>query len=137
VIIPAVDITPKQPSSFKSMPQTIPRQTPGQVSLTEALQTTKTTTMTRLVIHTQPKPRPIPKTIPRVIPRLQFVGKVLRNKAKKADYTGISDLSVANIAAPSFSIATGKGDQAKAAERLLGGSTKKGNRRPEKGTGKE
>lgn len=61
-----------------------------------------------------PKPTPPPprKIGTRTLPKPVGFGLGLRARKKKDDFTGISDLSVANIAAPSFSIATGKGEQA-------------------------
>lgn len=86
---------------------------------------------TKIVI---PKPRFVPKerTVPGTLPKPNLGALGRKVKAKKAEFTGIKDLSVANIAFPSLSIDTGKGDQALGARRLLEGNKKKGGNKKKK-----
>lgn len=90
---------------------------------------------TKIVI---PKPRFVPKerVVPSPLPKPNLGALGRRVKAKKAEFTGIKDLSVANIAFPSLSIDTGKGDQALGARRLLNerkNKSKKGGSKKKKG----
>lgn len=110
-------------------PELIPRSI-GLIPTTFQIPTPRTVTKPKADIRTVPTPKFNPYTIPYVkvpIPKIDpnFGGFGIPKGSKKREGTEISDLSVANIAFPSLSIDTGKGEQSKAARKLLKGGKKK------------